>query len=570
MRLLLSAIVCMIFLPVHAQQPARYAIVVDEVFADPDPSMGLPNSSFLELRNLSTDPVNLKGWALHVNNTIARIPTDKILEPDSLLILCSSAAANAYRIFGSVLPMTGFPALPDAGATIVLYTPDHRVMHAFTYDRTDHANALKQEGGWSLEMIDTSVPCLDGGNWTSSIDPLGGTPGRVNSVAGSMEQDGPLHAIRTWAPDSMHVCILFNRTMDSLSATSPGSFVFSDGSIVNKVEIQPPLFRSAWLTLTRPLVRGKTLHLQVRDITDCAGNRMAGVDTLRAGLPVDATTGSVVINELLFDPKPDGIDFVELLNTGDQVVDATTLSLGKRDVQGHVTGIVSCSPEPFLIFPGDHYTMASDPGIIRKTFLVRHPEWQSPPVTLPSMPNDEGDIVLLDRQGSVLEELHYRATWHFPLLRDVEGVSLERIDPHGTTQDPTNWHSAATNVGGGTPTEHNSQQHGQDRTTGEWHVAPEVISPDMDGHDDLLTITYAFQQPGWSISVTVHDRDGRPVRYLCRHLLCGTSGALRWDGLDEQGRHPGHGAYIVVAEGFDLSGNHSVWRKRVSITGTGR
>ena len=38
----------------------------------------------------------------------------------------------------------------------------------------------KDDGGWSLEMIDTSFPCKGYQNWVASNDPSGGTPGRKN------------------------------------------------------------------------------------------------------------------------------------------------------------------------------------------------------------------------------------------------------------------------------------------------------------------------------------------------------------------------------------------------------
>ena len=76
---------------------------------------------------------------------------------------------------------------------------------------------------------------------------------------------------------------------------------------------------------------------------------------------------------------------------------------------------------------------------------------------MPSFPDDEGDVVLLNFQGAVVDEVKYKDDWQFALIDNAEGVSLERIDPDGISQNASNWHSAASTAGYGTPTYKNSQ-----------------------------------------------------------------------------------------------------------------
>jgi Lamin Tail Domain len=324
------------------------------------------------------------------------------------------------------------------------------------------------------------------------------------------------------------------------------------------------------LALSQPLKPDQVLSLSIAAITDCPGNTIAAGTPVPVGLPVDTAARNIVINEVLFNPKPSGTDYVELFNKGKLVVDAHDLTIARRNAQGILTNMVPCSPGPFLIFPGDFYVLSENPDIVSGQYLVRHPESLSPAVNLPSMPDDEGTIVVLDRQGAVADELHYSSSWHFPLLDDVTGVSLERVNPAAPTQSPSNWHSAAADIGYGTPTASNSQHRDTDSAVGTWKATPEVFSPDLDGYDDLLTLSYKFPGPGWSTSVTIYDREGRPIRWLCRNMLCGNEGQLRWDGLDEAQKHPGWGAYLVVAESIALDGRRSVWRKRISIAGSRR
>ena len=77
--------------------------------------------------------------------------------------------------------------------------------------------------------------------------------------------------------------------------------------------------------------------------------------------------------------------------------------------------------------------------------------------SLPSFPDDEGVVVALKFQGIVEDELAYKDDWQFDLLHDKAGVSLERIDPKAPTQERSNWHSASSTAGNGTPGYENSQ-----------------------------------------------------------------------------------------------------------------
>ena len=55
-----------------------------------------------------------------------------------------------------------------------------------------YQNAVKKDGGWTLEMIDTKNPCAGISNWKASIDTRGGSPGKKNSIdAVNNDQSAP-------------------------------------------------------------------------------------------------------------------------------------------------------------------------------------------------------------------------------------------------------------------------------------------------------------------------------------------------------------------------------------------
>src|SRR6185295_5140297 len=119
---------------------------------------------------------------------------------------------------------------------------------------------------------------------------------------------------------------------------------------------------------------------------------------------------------------------------------------------------------------------------LEMNYLVRKPDAVILLPALPSYPDDKGDILLLNGQGDIVDEVKYSDDWHFKLIDNAEGVSLERIDPSGSSQDAANWHSAASTAGFGTPTYKNSQYKQSAGTTAAIEVS-KIFSPDNDGLD---------------------------------------------------------------------------------------
>ena len=70
---------------------------------------------------------------------------------------------------------------------------------------------------------------------------------------------------------------------------------------------------------------------------------------------------------------------------------------------------------------------------------------------IPSYPNDSATIYILSPDSIVLNKFSYTDDMHFELIKDPEGVSLERILINSNNSNSNlTWHSAAENVGWGT------------------------------------------------------------------------------------------------------------------------
>ena len=97
----------------------------------------------------------------------------------------------------------------------------------------------------------------------------------------------------------------------------------------------------------------------------------------------------------------------------------------------------------------------------------------------------------------------------------LKGVALERIDPEDHHKNANNWHSAASTAGYGTPGYKNSQFKQSHGITATIEVVPKVFSPDNDGFDDIATIQYKTDEPGYVANITIFDAAGRPGKNSC-------------------------------------------------------
>jgi len=555
------------FIPflVQAQVANRFDLVITEVMADPTPPVSLPNAEFIEIKNISSTPYSLNGWKLSDASTTATITANFILQPDSVAILCSNSNTTPFAVFGRTIGVSSFPSLDNDGDLLTLRSPQGKVIHAINYTIDWYQNEVKKDGGWSLEMIDTRNPCGGVSNWKASVDPNGGTPGKRNSVDGINNDTDPPQLLRTYSLDSITVVALFNEPLDSTSATALSNYSFSNSLLISSVAPLPPLFNSVILRLSSPIQKKLVYTLTVTNLTDCKGNMIGVYNKSKAGMAEEALRNDVAINEMLFNPRPNAYDYVEIYNRSDKTIDANKLFIANRNSSGVLSSIKRINEIPFYIFPDDYIAVTEDAISLHHEYLVQNPQNVLLLSSLPSFPDDKGIIVITNSQGNVVDEVSYSEKWHYALINNYEGIALERIDPNDSSQKQSNWHSAASTAGYGTPTYKNSQFRQTGAVNATIDVSPKVFSPDNDGHDDIATISYQVGEPGYVANVSIFDANGRLVRYMIKNALLGLKGSWNWDGLNENGQKLGIGTYIIFTEIFNLHGKKKQFKNTVVL-----
>ncbi len=555
---------CCCFTYVYAQHPNRYDIVINEIMANPSSSPGLPNFKYIELYNASQNAWNLNGWQISDGGTTAVIRVDFILQPGSFVLIGSNNAAPALSDYGAAIGVSNFPTLRVNGDLLSLVSDEGLLVHAVAYKRNWYNNDVKSTGGWSLEMIDAHNPCGDASNWKASTDPKGGTPAQQNSVAGKNKDETAPHFLRAYPTDNLHVTLVFDEPLDSISAIKE-NFVWADGPGTAICRTLPPLFNTVELKLNSPLQKNKIYTLHVKNLRDCSGNTNAESITTKIGLAEMPVISDIVINEILFNPSADGVDYVEIYNRGKHIINANNLYISNRNASGNTGTLKQVTAEDIFIFPGDFIVITENADIVKQQYLAKNPQAFIELSAMPSYANTSGTVVLFNSAGEVLDELSYTEKWHFNLITNYKGVALERIDYDKPTQDNNNWHSAAASAGYGTPGYQNSQYKSTEPLQGEINISPKTFSPDNDGHDDFLVIDYRFPQPGYVCNISIFDARGRPVRQLVRNGLCGTEGYFRWDGVDEKNQPTSTGIYIVLTEVYNPQGKTQKFKQAVTV-----
>jgi Lamin Tail Domain/Bacterial Ig-like domain len=544
--------------------PFQYDIVIDEIMADPTPVVGLPTNEWLELKNTTTFDINLQNYKLGKSTGESGAMPSYVLPAGGYVIVCTGSAVAAMSVYGPTITVTSFPSLNNDADKIYLRAPQGTIIHSVNYTIDWYKNELKKDGGWTLEMIDTKNPCTGFDNWKASVDARGGTPAAKNSVDAINADATAPKLLRAYAPDATHVTLVFNEPVDSTNAALAASYSMSDGiGITNALPLSVSFDRVS-LTLSIPLTANKIYTVTANNVKDCSGNTIGINKIARVGLVAPTDSLDVVVNEIMFNPKPNGADYVEFYNRSKKILNLKNAFIANRNSLGTISSIYQFTTEDYLFFPEDYIVVTESADITKRDFVANDPNVILVLNTLPSFNDTDGDVILLNEQGKIIDEVLYSSKWHFALISNEEAVSLERINADAASVQ-SNFHSAASSVGYGTPTYKNSQNRIDATVQGDIAITPAIVSPDNDGLDDFATIQYSFPEPGYVANITIFDAAGRPIRYLERNTLAGIKGSYRWDGLGEKQQKLPVGLYIIYTEVFNLNGKTKKFKNTIVL-----
>lgn len=543
--------------------PAFKDVLINEIFADQTPQVGLPLFEYIELYNNSLQYFNLNGWQFSDGTSTSTFPSHT-LAPGDYLIICSESDTSSFSGFGNTLGVSSFPSLNNAGDNLSLTDGSNNV-DLVNYDDSWYRDGTKQDGGYSLELINPTIPCSDPNNWIGSFSAIGGTPGTQNSMADFTPDTISPSVVSAYAFSLDSIKIVFSEGLDQ-TALGSLSLLFSNGlGYLESLDANDP--SCLWVQTSPSMTQGDEFSIDIAGLSDCSGNAMSAI-TVTILVPEDAIAQDIIINEVLFNPLTGGSDFVEIYNNSDKAISLSGYLLANYD-NDTISNHKLVTTDPFILNPQSYLVLTTDSNDVKNDYPL---SMEGRFLQVPSMPsynNDSGTVYLIAPNDLLIDHFSYDEDMHFPLLNDVDGVSLERLEFDRLSSDVTNWHSAAEDVGFATPGYLNSQSQSTSVNTvaNSITLEPKVFSPDNDGFEDVMNINYNLDTEGYVASIAIFDAHGRLIRWLVQNELLSTSGVLSWDGTTDGSERALIGTYVLFFEVYNLNGQIESFKKACVVAG---
>jgi hypothetical protein len=433
----------------EAEEAAPFDLIINELFPDFNPAEELPEAEFIELYNRSDKVLNLEGMRLADPGDTVLLP-DHLILPDRFLILCDQEDVDDYAPFGPVLGLNTIPSLNNSSDIISLIDTDAELLHQIAYTSNWYGDDDKKGGGWTLELINPGLVCLnDSTNWTASIDARGGTPGTANSVLSTRK----LELVEVFPESEQALTLSFNTVLNS-NAADPSFFSLQGGAgpIQSAQFLNDPPTRIR-LEIGPPLMENQQAYTLMvgSDVSDCLG---APVDPNFNSLEFtyyelkEAEPFDLVISEIMAKPEPIvGLplaEYVEIFNRADRAINLE--GLGFADSRDLVR-----LPR-YILPPGAYVSLCEKNNeLLLESF--------GPTLGLedfPGLNNTGEELSVTNADDDLLFSLEYTDDWHTSSNKAEGGYSLELINPNQIClPGDQNWTSSSHPLGG-SPGQQNS------------------------------------------------------------------------------------------------------------------
>ncbi len=495
-----TLILLLIFVPILLSQGKDTVIIFSEVMFYN--SSSIPNGEFIELFNSSySDTIDLAGWKIKYytsspDNIIDAGYGTKILPRQFAVIFENDytggytvpSAARILKIHDNSFGTSGMANSTDRD--IHLINPSSDTVWSYIYSANNSTGFSDEK----IFLIGDNSPA----NWANSRV-LSGTPGNFNSVS-PKEFDLGILRINT-IPEFP----VINDTVEIVTwirnfgiRTANNFFVIfkydfgNDGSYeltINSNSITSLLPDDSILVKSDSLIKDLTGEVKIFCEINFGQDENRTNDTLSLLIKPGLKKGSIVISEVMFDPRTGEPEWVELFNNTGSKINLKGWKIS--DVLATPT-VVTINNNDFYFEPSSFLVLATNNAIYNYYDSIPSPVLI---VSIPSLNNDKDGVVIYDERGSIIDSLFYFSNW------GLSKKSIERISYQISTNEKSNW-VASISDSGGTPGAINSVTNIQSGTPGNL-IINEIMYEPLTGFAEYLELFNASEKTiniaGWKI-----------------------------------------------------------------------
>ena len=351
--------------------------------------MAYQSQSNIELLNLSEKYFLLSDYTLADGSRQVWLP-DSVFAPGERIVLCPANAIHQFTIYGKSIGVSDFPSLNNNGDEVIIVNYLGDIIDHVEYTNDWYGSPIKKDGGYALEMINSKNICAKSGNWTGAELLIGGSPGQRNTVEKTDTMYSKTDIDYVIANSSNRIDIYFSERMNT-NKMNVGNFALNPNIEISSIDVDQVDFSKISLNLSESLVIGKKYDLNILSgIEDCLGKEI--VDTLKATVffPAIPQAGDLSINEILFNPRSGGVDFIELYNASDFVLNLKNIGVVNQD------SVVAFNYEDAFLLPGKLALLCSDFTVLSNEYDIGE-QAVKVKLDLPSLPDDRGEIKVVRR-----------------------------------------------------------------------------------------------------------------------------------------------------------------------------
>lgn len=569
-NLLLSFFLSILFaFPVNAQ------IVLSEIMFDPLGSES--HEEFVEIVNLSDHDVDVSGWQISDgtrSDFILPHQNGSILAPGQFAVIFDPSYFENSTVYDSLVPPTallltldnttfGSSGLSNSTAeTVSLLNSQGDTVSSHTY-------SIGNVPGFSDEKIDLNGKNV-ASNWKDSKT-LHGTPGSKNSQSPldydlSFSSNGILISPEILNQNENATISTTIRNVGLNPARNFAISFYADFNangvsdfgeeLISPITISESLFPgdSTMVDFVYNAVQSGAYNIYAEidfDLDEDTANNISFA-AIRVGFPEK----SLRINELMYSPLSEQPEWIEFVNTSSDTINIAGWAISDDNFDD-----LNLIKNPFIINPNQFFVISRDSSIqdifsLPSNVLLVLKD-------LPSLNNLGDSVVLYDLVGNVIDRVDYSSDWGGRF-----GISLEKINPLFVSNDSLNWSSSVV-FEGGTPGETNSIFSEFLPSNATLSIAPNPFSPDNDGDDDTVTISYNLPVTTALINIKIYDLRGRLIRFLANSKPTGadsnTIPAIVWDGKNDNGDIVRIGIYVVFLEALNAQAGVLEHKKKTVV-----